>query len=447
VSIPEFSATARFAGNQLLVEIDADPFGHSKVRARFDARGLHPLTEAATDPALFELLDLSIAFYALDRSTRRPHNGFARKFTIRLPVAHPDTWRRHHDLLAELFLATTGDLVDIVPIQRNHDGDHHHRQPVLTLDQGVDIIALLSDGLDSLCGADSASREPGKRFAFASVVTTHTRLKRMNRVVRLAQKQSGRDIPHYTVVTKLTQQVKVKEKTQRSRTILAIVTGMTVAALLNAKRVECYENGFGLLNLPIPDMQYDAMASQVLQPSHLPLWDRVSREFFGRTIELYYPNRYRTKSQMVQELSKDAIQLISMTSSCDSEYRKKGVGVFHCGLCGSCRIRRLAIAQSAVTVPDAIYAEQRMSRDPDALLCLRYHASLIREALAARDPWLQLVKLQPELTFVPYSDDTRLHLSEHEMLAHREYIRTRTMALLRRHINEVQDGGSLHNVA
>jgi hypothetical protein len=448
VSIPSFRATTGFDGNNLIVEIDADVFGHSQVRARFDASNLHPLTHAATDPSLFELLDLCVAYYALDRSTRRPNNGFARRFTIRLPVADASRWQQHRDLLTELFLATTGDLVEVIPLQRNLDGDHHRRPPVLPLDQGVDSVALLSDGLDSLCGADAISRDPSKRFAFASVVTTHTRLNRMNAVVHLAERQSGRTLSHHTVVTRLTQQIKVKEKTQRSRTVLAIVTGMTVAALLKAKRVECSENGFGLLNLPIPDLQYGAMASQVLQPSHLPLWDRLSRAFFGETIELYYPNRYRTKAQMVQNLSKDAMSLVRTTSSCDSEYRKKGVGVLHCGLCGSCRIRRRAIARSPIIVPDAVYAEQRMNRrDPDALLCLRYHAGLLDKALSARDPWEELVRLQPELALLPYSDDRRVHLPEREMASYREQIQTRTMALLRRHVSELQEEGSLGNVA
>jgi hypothetical protein len=446
VSVPQVSAHVRFDGHRMALDVDRGVYGPSSVRALLDAENLHPLTAYSTDAGLFELLDFCIAYYALDRSTLRPRGGWAREMVVRFPVRRLDLWRQHSALLREWLLALTGDIVEVVPVVRAESGSHHDRDPVLSLDEHVEIVALLSDGLDSLCGVDSVARS-SQHFALASVITAGSRYKRIEQIVGLARGLGDREIQHHIVRTNLHQEHKIKEKTQRSRTVLAIVTGLTVAAALNASFVESYENGFGLLNLPIPDLQYGAMSSQVLQPAHLLLWDRVSRAFFGRTIALRYPNRFRTKAEMINPLSLAAQRLVPITSSCDSEYRKKGVGVLQCGLCGSCRFRQLAIARSGIDIFGDVYADQQMNKEPDAIARLYYHASLLARALDSADSWTALTKLQPELRHVPYSDDGRLQLSELEMNIHRNDLREQTMALLRRHIQELRAWEGLTHAA
>lgn len=426
------SARVAYHGRYLIVEISTEAFGCDAVRTLADVSDIHPLREAATDPSTFELLDAVLALYTLDRSVRIRSGQIRRNFGLRLPVADTRRWGDLGPLLSEWFEALTGDAVEISTIQSGTAiADHHRRQRNFEFENGVDVVGLLSEGLDSLCGSDAA-RGRNVRIALASVITNPTRSNQIS-----AMLAGIGDPRHYSLRTNLCRKRIVRERSQRSRTVLALVTGMTVAHIVGAHRVECYENGFGMLNLPVPDLQYGAMSSQVLSPRHLPLWDRVARAMFGRTIMLDYPNRLLTKAEMVSGLSHEAQWLVAKTSSCDRLQRIKGGGVLHCGTCCSCRYRQLAIASSGSSMPDVPYAHRNVGTGPDAELVLRYRARLLAEALYGDDPWGALVRLQPELATVTLSDDGRDAVGE-SAEARRRRLCDGTVELLRRHVAEVQ---------
>jgi hypothetical protein len=432
-------AAVRYDGQRLAVTITRDPYAPNAVGALLNVDEVHPLTADAASPDLFELLDLTVAFYALDRSVERNPNNWVRNFEIEHPVSDVERWKRHVSLLAEWFEALTDDIVEVrpVPLPAHLRPEHHVRPANFGFDEGVDVITLLSDGLDSLCGLDAALRRP-ERHAFASVITNPKRAARIRNVIDGLSPSDRRPLSQYAVKTNLWQQRRVREKTQRSRTVLAIVTGMTVAKALGAGAVESNENGFGIMNLPVPDLQYGAMSSQVLNPTHLPLWDRVSRAFFERTIEVRYPNRFVTKAEMLRSLSEKARALVAVTSSCDSPIRKAGLP--DCGTCGSCYFRKLAIACSDIAIRDVAYANMRVGQGPNAARLLCYHAKLIEQALRERDPWTALVALYGDaLEGTSHSDDGRL--SEHSWPAladHHAAIRDATIKLLWRHVGEVR---------
>lgn len=447
MSRKEISASVEFKDKTIAIGVDTDPFGGRDIIARFDAGRLHPFTANACDPQLFDLLDLCVALNALDRFSRRPEDGWTRRFLVRMPVFDPDLWKRHASLISEWIYALMNDEVEVFPIARSADGTHHKRHPNLALDEPVDRIGLVSDGLDSLCGVDVASRNVHCRYAWASVVAGN-RGPRIRRIIDLYDLAAKADAKHVAISLKIKNGNTFPEKTQRSRTVVAIVMGFTAAYALDAQFVECYENGIGLLNLPVPDLQYGAMSTQVLQPKHLPLWDRVSKAFFGRTIQLSFPHRFRTKSEMIRDLSPAALALLPSTFSCDAEARVKKSGVLHCGTCGSCRFRQLAIFDAGLT-SDAEYAyavrgENRI--DPGRLL--HYHSRLLGEALADADPWNALCRLQPELRGVDFSDDDRLLNRTRESLsAHQASLRQETVDLIRRHTASVSNWEEPHRAA
>jgi 7-cyano-7-deazaguanine synthase in queuosine biosynthesis len=444
---PSVAGRIRFDGHFIAVDVDRDDFGSPSIIARFDARQLHPFTTEASDPTLFELLDLCVAYYALDRFVKRPMNGFGRTFVLRYPVRSPELWRRNVPLVRQWLLALTDDDVEVVPVPWRDAGDHHDRMQSLSLTEPVEAVGLLSDGLDSLCGLDAALQE-SRRMAWVSVISGHRR-KRISAMMELGSESEIAAIDHYMIRLRLKRGNKAKEKTQRSRTVLAVAMGMTLAHALGSDTVECYENGFGLLNLPVPDLQYGGMSSQVLQPGHLPLWDQISRAFFGRTIEVRYPNRFRTKGEMLKSLSPAALALVRETFSCDAGYRQAKRRVFHCGTCGSCRIRQLSIASARIESFDAHYAY--VSRKGDALeyaALLRYHAGLLDAALRSEDPWLALNRLQSSIAIVPHSDDLRVAArASQDIQHHREFLQLQTLELLRRHVAELNTWRPLDHAA
>lgn len=437
MSLQPTIAGVHFNGHTIGVELETDPFGGKEIIARFDAHRLHPFTVQASNPNLFDLLDFCVAFNALDRFTTRPDEGWSRRFVIRMPVSDPALWKRHSSLVNEWIYALTNDEVEVVPIVRNSGGAQHGRHPNLTLDDPVDVIGLVSDGLDSLCGVDAALQNRDRRYAWASVIAG-TRGPKIRRIVDLSRAIAKQRLLHLTTDLKLKHGNKAREKTQRSRTVVAVVMGMAAAQAMSANTVECYENGIGLLNLPVPDIQFGAMSTQVLQPKHLPLWDRISSAFFGRTIELSFPNRFKTKSEMIRALSPEACNLLPQTFSCDAEARMKNGRVLHCGMCGSCRFRQLAIFDADCR-NDATYAFiVREESKVDAGHLLRYHARLLGEALASTDPWRSLCLLQPELRGADASDDCRLRNRDYQSVSmHRALLQRLTVALISRHVDSV----------
>jgi hypothetical protein len=426
----------------MLVELSTHVFGTEIVRAVLDVDDIHPLTTAASDPSTFELLDLAVALYVLDRSVRVRVGRIRRSFALHLPVADVVRWRRIIPLVGEWYEALTGDAVEVVPIERGAAvGEHHRRESNFGFEGGVDVIGLLSEGLDSLCGADGVIHRD-ERIALASVITNPKRSSQIDTIkTALAAAHDG-ELLHYALATRLRRRRKVREKSQRSRTVLALITGMTIAHALGAGRVECYENGFGLLNLPVPDLQYGPMSSQVLNPRHLPLWDRLSRAFFGPTIEIVFPNRYRTKAEMVSRLSEPGRRLVSQTSSCDRLLRLPE-GVIHCGTCGSCRYRQLSVALCGASINDVPYAYQHVGDGPDAELVLRYHARMLGIALSQPNAWDALVRLHPEISTLPFSEDGRGDKRESDD-GRRNRIRQGTLDVLRRHVEELQQWEAVH---
>ena len=444
----ETVGSVRFEGKHICVDVDSDAFGSKNLVARFDASKLHPFTPSASDKGLFDLLDFCIAFYALDRSTPRPSDGWSRRFVMRLPVSDPDLWRRHMTLIRDWAYALTNDEMEVIPVPRRADGEHHDRQPHLAVENACDTVGLVSDGLDSLCGVDAAIRERSRRIAWASVVGG-SKGPQIDRVVAMSREIAGRRLPHFTINTSLSQRRhKAREKTQRSRTVLAIVMAFTTAHAIGANSVECYENGIGLLNLPVPDLQFGAMSTQVLQPKFLPLWDRISKAFFGHLIELRFPNRFETKSEMIRGLSERGLVLLPKTFSCDASERSKKSNVVHCGTCGSCRFRQLAIFDAGVDC-DANYAfVRRKNMKLDAAHLLHYHARLLGEAVASDDPWAELCRLQPELRGIELSDDLRLeNRSANAARDHQQSIKLRTIELIKRHTAAVARWTEPHRAA
>lgn len=431
-------ARVRFEQDTIRVHVKRDPFGALELVANINARSLHPFCDRANHDWLFELVDFVSAYYALDRFTARPRNGWCRPFTIEYPVRadRVDVWRFNAPLIKEWLLALTGDIVDVVPMPWEGDALRYDHL-VLQLDGKVDAVGLISDGLDSLCGLDVAARFD-RNMAWASVFAGH-KGKRIREMIGAVAPSHAHH--HYHMTMDLANGNEDKEQTQRSRTVLAIVMGMTLAYALESPAVECYENGMGLLNLSIPDLQFSGMSSQVLNPSHLPLWDRVSRAFFEQTIELRFPNRFRTKGEMLKLLSQNALERIESSFSCDAEERVKDKGVLHCGTCGSCRVRQLALDSAGLVEYDADYAGVRRDPHVNTERLMRYHASLLAEALASGDPWRSLCRMQRELRNVPFSDERRV---THEAS---EYLRQKTMDLLRRHVLEIGRWTAISSVA
>jgi len=404
----------------LVVDVD----GH-KQRVRYRTAEMLPLTQLAAAPQITELFEFMLTWYAADRLTPRAKHKWAREFTINFPVSRLGAWTAIKADLEELIWQSTGDYVTIIPFARPSRCFHRDSDPRFSLEPPLPVsVVLLSDGLDSLCGAYAALKSPVERPAFVSISTLSRKGARLNEIVEGLRSLHGERPIFHRIPMNLVKAPRKAERSQRSRTMLAITAGLTVAAAYGSRVVRVSENGMGILNLPIPWLQGPHESSQVLHPSNLQLWQKVSSALVnGAVIE--YPNRFKTKAQMLRELPPEAYQSIRQTSSCDAPQRRDKYP--DCGQCGSCTVRRLALETAGLVQYDVTYTSKPpLKRAYEARRLLDDQRERFSKALAQPDPWRALVKAQPTLeNIVTNGTDT----------AHQAILST--IELLKSHVDEL----------
>lgn len=419
---------AKFINGKLIVDVSGV---ENPQPVYYQTRKMLPLSQLAATPHLLEVFELMLALYTADRLVLRPARRWARTFEINFPVgasriAH---WAAASDDFERLIGQCTGDYVSLRPYARPPNEYHvDARSQWLELEYPeTTSVLLLSDGLDSLCGAIDAATIPGGKLAFVSLISNSRKHPRIHAVIDHLRAIHGARIAFHPIRLHLEDAPRNQEITQRTRTMLAISAGLTVAAAYGASSATVAENGMGILNLPVPSIQMRHESSQVLHPANLHLWARISdRLLGGATVE--YPNRYRTKAQMLDALPERARPLIKVTSSCDAPQRKDEHA--DCGVCGSDIIRKVALYEAGLSHYDRKYTRQPPKpRLYDPLDLLRLQAARMKVALEAQDPWAALVRLQPTLrTAIEVADPKERRQSI-----------AATIELLRRHVTEVQD--------
>ncbi len=418
------TVVVRIEDGALTVEVDGNG-RRLEVRSRLDY--LLPFTVAADSQHILELFEFMSALYAADRLMPRSVRGWTRRLKVTFPVSRLAQWTIARSSIEELIWSATGDIVALNLVQRAPGSvhrDRRHRRLALEHETATSIV-LLSEGLDSLCGAFRALDDGAERVAFVSLVTNSRKAARISKLSkRLKMRYGERAVFHRVRDLHLVEPPVKQEWTQRTRGLLAIAAGLTVAAAYESHAVSVSENGIGILNLPIPSLQTRHESSQVLHPETLHLWARVS-ELLMNGAAVRYPNRFRTKAQMIADIPMDARDLIWTTSSCDAPQRTdENDG---CGACGSCDFRRFSLRVAGIrdrTPYTAVPAVQR-AYDPASLR--RLQADRLSSALRAADPWRALVRLQPTLRSA----------IEHHDPGERAGAITSTINLLRRHVADV----------
>lgn len=384
---------ASYSDGILSVHVD----GHDQ-RVQYRTGEMLPLTQLASAPHITELFEFMLTWYAADRLTPRKKHRWAREFILEFPVRRLSLWKSVKNDIEELIWRSTGDTVKLVPFERPSLCFHRDSNLRFALESPVPVsVTLLSDGLDSLCGAYAALKHPVERPAFVSISTNSRKANRLNRIVANLKSLHGDRPLFHRIPMNLEKAPRKAERTQRSRTMLAITAGLTVAAAYDSRIMRISENGMGILNLPIPWLQGPHESSQVLHPSNLSLWESISAMLLNGAI-VEYPNRFKTKAQMLRELPPEAYVSIEDTSSCDAPQRLRGDRHDSCGVCGSCAVRRLSLEAAGLLRYDTRYASiPPRRRSYEARRLLDDQRERLNEALAQSDPWLALIKAQPTL--------------------------------------------------
>lgn len=418
---------ARINGGDIVISNGDEGFG----QISYATAQLQPFTDIAIDsPNPVEFFEFFLTLYTADRLVKR-RGRWQRRLIIEFPVSDVERWRSAAPTLHQLIRRSTGDDVELEftkrPAQQRHRDTY--RVPFALEQARPTTIVLLSDGLDSYCGAvQQLSARPQERLCFVSLSTNTRKEAGINDVRSHLHRMRPENITFCGSFFHLNDppRASAQERSQRSRTMLAIAAGFVVSAAYDSLDVIVSENGLGILNLPVPHLQMDHFSSQVLHPANVPLWSEVAALLWGSKAGLVYPNRFRTKAEMCASLPATAHVAIGFTTSCDAPRRDADDA---CGTCGSCLVRRRALELPGLSTFDGKYhvsASTGRTPDVDAFDVQSYHARELQRRLEAMDPWSALVEYQPTLrTSVADTETPTAHL------------RYETMQLLKRHVNEV----------
>ena len=305
-----------------------------------------------------ELLNIVMCIYVADRLCPRRHRGLAtgqRAIQVKIPVTDSLHWYQSdiQSALSELVCWTTGDFwdftfVDVQPSSQIREtafpfGPLH--------DPSASSVALYSGGLDSLAGLCmqlAASPETGP--VLVSGFTTDYLLSLQRRQLDGIKDAVGRklDRPMPNIVhlpfsfgmKNATQ----REKSQRSRALVFLTFGATVASSLGLRKLEVYENGIGALNLPLNATQFGVDNYRGVHPHTLLLFERLLKVALDVDLQIENPCLFMTKGDMCKSIASiKAGDAVGDTVTCDSFPLRLPNGVTHCGHCTSCILRRLSL--------------------------------------------------------------------------------------------------------
>lgn len=328
----------------------------STVRASVDPwlRQLGGPANAAVD-----LVRLAAGAYMADRLVKR-RAGFSRTINLHVHVTDPTRWTGLLDDVADLLFWLSADTWNL---EVSREGVRRPRGGIAKVAR-AGVVALLSGGLDSFCGAALADREEPRIFL------GHWD----NTIVKHAQHESwtwlaeqGGVVGPYNQI-QLSQVEEKEERSTRTRAFLFMVLAAAAADAASAQVVEVPENGFTSLNPPLGADRGGALSTRSTHPATLASITRLLAHV-GLGIEISDPYRRMTKGELLAAAagaSPDSFpEGAARTMSCsklDGRWYAGGNVNHHCGLCIPCLVRRGAFLASGVR-DSTLYLSEYLTGD------------------------------------------------------------------------------------
>ena len=211
---------------------------------------------------------------------------------------------------------------------------------------------MFSGGLDSLAGAvRQASRKRGVILVSHRPVAAQS--KRQRELFK-ALRKTYHPVPMVHVPVWLNKDgSKGKEHTQRTRSFLYATLGAVVANFARAKGVSFFENGIVSLNFPVAGEALRPRASRTTHPLALSHFGEFFRLVLDRPFTVDNPFIFKTKTEVVSLIAKNGgANLIGLTCSCSHQGIFTPKTQLHCGGCGQCIDRRIAVLGAGIAAHD-----------------------------------------------------------------------------------------------
>lgn len=134
------------------------------------------------------------------------------------------------------------------------------------------------------------------------------------------------------------------ESSQRTRSFVFLTLGAIVARRTGRREIVFMaENGQMAIHLPLTSGRIGAFSTHTAHPTVLAGAKVLFSKLMRFDFHIINPYVYRTKAEIVRQISTELPDAIALSTSCWKNTRITMAGATHCGACVPCFIRRIAI--------------------------------------------------------------------------------------------------------
>jgi 7-cyano-7-deazaguanine synthase in queuosine biosynthesis len=314
---------------------------------------------------LKDLLRIAMAIYSIDRLTKRSHSkkreSSSRDITATISVNDLQFWQSDN---IDLLLKSILDFIsgDTWHIQFQFEAPIYGKEKFFSFTPDLDYkVCLYSGGLDSAAGLAKTLENANETILAVTALhqayqkhNVHKQLMQFKQVFNKSVISIG---THTTLMS--APKFALQEKTQRCRSFLFTSLGAAVAATVGVSEIEIYENGIGIVNLPLMSgMLVGNRTTRSCHPYFLHMMSTLVSAVADRPIRFNLPFENCTKAELVRSMSFDPIltNLALSTMSCVHYPLRTKEKAKQCGLCPGCIGRRQALISSGVRDDPENYA-------------------------------------------------------------------------------------------
>ncbi|GAA0685468.1 7-cyano-7-deazaguanine synthase [Clostridium cadaveris] len=281
-----------------------------------------------------DLLDVAANVFIEDIKNKVNTKDEPRNLNVTVPVTDVCVWEREKKLIEKLVNFLSGDVWNVTFTKHSSKLSKSHTQLCL-YEPKFDNVTLLSGGLDSFCGS-YVNISNGLKSLYCGYKINKFETKGLNNIHDILIKE-------YHVASKRfsTLEIKKKEHTQRTRSFLFYALACSTASMYNIKNIYLYENGVLSLN---PELD-SRKTTKTTHPKTVCLVNQLLLDL-GIDMTIRHPFVFKTKGQIIKDLSDEFKEYIKYTNTCGSarHNRKIKMKKGHCGFCIPCMLRKISMA-------------------------------------------------------------------------------------------------------
>jgi hypothetical protein len=302
-----------------------------------------------------DLLRIAAGVYVADRMLRR--FGRARAIRLQVEVAEPAFWA--DGSLIELVQDALGALSDDVWDVTVKPGRAAPSPSILPFPQDRRRVCLYSGGLDSAAGL--ASSLPRSSIPMLAVAAAHQPGQKKRIATQCNLLVQHHRVPVVPILPRVAMinppRMSKQELSQRCRAFMFFVLGGLVASRVHADQVEIYENGIGILNLPLmTGMLLGSRSTRGAHPAFARAMSALLSRLVDRSLEFVFPFRGQTKGELVRGLRLAGLpELARSTVSCAHYPVRLDARHQQCGWCPACITRRQSMIEAGIDEPIGTY--------------------------------------------------------------------------------------------